>query len=314
MRNLNPEEMWNLSYQITGMLSEASEAQGAVDEVLATVGSTLDLAAAAFWVVDELRVALRATTFWTAEGKQYPSFELITRVRSLGYGDGLPGSSWKQRQCVWFSDIAHEQNFPRASVALLEGLTTGIAFPAYQARRVFGVFEFFSQERIARQPETEQFLGALGAQVGLFLQYYGLGDVIEEGSRLRIAAERAIDAVLTIDEASTVIYANSGAFRILGYHPEELIGKHLTTIIPHELRAAHENGLRRYIDTGKRKLNWSGTDLPALHKRGNIVPVRIVFGEFSRGGQRVFTGFIQPRFNQQENEGLRTKELRAKGC
>src|SRR5579872_6739154 len=258
MRNLDPQERWNLSYQITGMLSEASEAQVAVDDVLATVGSALDFAAGAFWAVDELRVALRATTFWTAEGKEYPSFELITRVRSLGYGDGLPGSSWKHRQCVWFPDIAHEENFPRASVALLEGLTTGVAFPAYQARRVFGVFEFFSPEKNAHQPETAQFLGALGAQVGLFLQYYGPSEVIEEGSRLRIAAERAVDAVLSIDETSTVIFANSGAFRILGYHPEELIGKHLTTIIPEELRAAHENGLWRYIETGNRKLDWSG--------------------------------------------------------
>ena len=152
----------------------------------------------------------------------------------------------------------------------------------------------FSAQTPWPDPETEQFLNALGAQVGLFLQYYGISDVIQEGDRLRIAAERSLDAVLTIDGQSMVIYANSGIFRILGYKPEELIGSNLTRIIPEEFRSLHERGLRSYIETGQRKLDWSGTDLPGLRKNGSIVPLRIAFGEFRRSGQRVFTGFIRP--------------------
>lgn len=295
MRKLDSQERWNLSYSITGMLSEASDAQTAVDNILSTVGAALGFVAGSFWAVDELHAALRSTTFWTRDDHQYPSFELVTRVRSFHYGDGLPGTSWKARHAVWFTDITKESNFPRASVAALEGLHTGVAFPAYQARRVFGVFEFFSPDLLTSDPETEQFLSALGAQVGLFLQYYGISDVIQEGDRLRIAAERSLDAVLTIDEQSTVIYANSGTLRILGYEPEELIGGNLTRIIPEEFRSLHERGLRRYIETANRKLDWSGTDLPGLHKDGGIVPLTIAFGEFQRGGQRVFTGFIRPR-------------------
>ncbi|GEM_PF-2739856 len=295
MRKLDAQERWKLSYTITGMLSEASDAQAAVDNILTTVGSALGFAAGSFWVVDELHAVLRSTTFWTAEGHQYPSFELVTRVRSFGYGDGLPGSGWKARQTVWFTDITKEANFPRASVATLEGLHTGVAFPAFQARRVFGVFEFFSPQADLADPEMEQFLSALGAQVGLFLQYYGISDVIHEGDRLRIAAERSLDAVLTIDEQSTVVYANSGVFRILGYKPEELIGGNLTRIIPEDFRPLHERGLRRYIETGERRLDWSGSDLPGLHKNGTIIPIRIAFGEFRRSGQRVFTGFIRAR-------------------
>ena len=295
MRRLDAQERWNLSYTITGMLSEASDAQIAVDNILSTVGAALGFVAGTFWAVDDLHAVLRSTTFWTRDDHHYPSFELVTRVRSFNYGNGLPGASWKARQAVWFTDITKESNFPRASVAALEGLHTGVAFPAYQARRVFGVFEFFSPEVFAADSETEQFLSALGAQVGLFLQNYGVSDVIQEGDRLRIAAERSLEAVLTIDEQSTVIYANSGVSRILGYRPEELIGGNLTRIIPEEFRLLHERGLRRYIDTAKRKLDWSGTDLPGLHKNGSIVPIRIAFGEFHRGGQRVFTGFIRPR-------------------
>src|SRR5581483_4486842 len=149
MRKLDAQDRWNLSYTITGMLSEASDAQIAVDSILSTVGTALGFVAGTFWAVDELHVALRSTTFWTRDNHHYPSFELVTRVRSFNYCNGLPGASWKARQAVWFTDITKEPNFPRASVAALEGLHTGVAFPAYQTRRVFGVFEFFSPEFLA---------------------------------------------------------------------------------------------------------------------------------------------------------------------
>lgn len=294
MRKLDADERWELSYKITGMLSEASDPQHAIDAILGGIGQAMGFVAGAFWVVDEIRVALRSTTFWTAEQHSYPSFELVTRVRSFGHGDGLPGTAWKTREPVWFSDITREANFPRAMVAGLENLHTGVAFPACQSRRVFGVFEFFSAENNSADAELQKFLSALGAQVGLFLQHYGISEIIQEGDRLRIAAERSLDAVLTIDEHSIVIYANSAVSRLLGYTPEELIGGNLSRIIPEHLRAAHDRGLRRYIETGKRKLDWGAIDFPSVHKNGTIVPIRVSFGEFWRSGQRVFTGFIRP--------------------
>jgi PAS domain S-box-containing protein len=294
MRKLDADERWDLSYKVTGMLSEASEPQHAVDEILECIGEAMEFVAGAFWVVDEVRVALRSTTFWTAQQFSFPSFELVTRVRSFGYGDGLPGTAWKLREPVWFSDITRTSNFPRASVAALENLHTAVGFPAYQSRRVFGVFEYFSTQNRSEDTETQKFLSALGAQVGLFLQHYGISDVIQEGDRLRIAAERSLDAVVTIDENSTVIYVNTAISRLLGYAPEELMGGNLSRIIPEQLRAAHDRGLRRYIETGKRKLNWGAIDFPSVHKDGTIVPIRVAFGEFWRSGQRVFTGFIRP--------------------
>jgi len=295
MRSLDPQERWNLSYEITGILAEASDAQSAVDEILASVGNAFGFVAGSFWVVDELRVVLRSTTFWTAKGRNFPSFELVTRVRSLSHGEGLPGTSWKLREAVWFPDVQKELNFPRASVASLDGLHAGVAFPAYHARRVFGAFEFFSDEPLASDGETLRFLSALGVQVGLFLQHYGVQeDLIEEGETLRIAADRSLDAVLTIDENSTVIYANSAVFRLLGWKPEDLIGGRLTQIMPEHLRPMHEGGIRRYIETGIRNLDWSAIELPALHRDGHIVLITVAFGEFWRTGQRVFTGFIRP--------------------
>jgi len=46
---------------------------------------------------------------------------------------------------------------------------------------------------------------------------------------------------------------------------------------------------------GERHISWDGLPLPGLHKDGTEIPVVISFGEFTRGGKRVFTGFAKKR-------------------
>ncbi|MBV9435140.1 MAG: PAS domain S-box protein [Acidobacteria bacterium] len=252
--------------------------------------------AGAFWVVDPIHVAIRATTFWSQPGTKYPSFELVTRVRSFSYGQGLPGSAWLQRTTVRFRNIVQESNFPRASVAAMEDLQGGVAFPALHGQEVLGVFEFFTRAEMRSDMELDGYLARLGQQVGVFLQQHSIAEhLVEEGTALRIAAEHSIDAVITIDENSTVIYANPAVAGLLGWKAKELIGTQLTKIMPEHLRPRHNHGLSRYIATGKHHVNWAAIDLPGLHKEGHIVPLSISFGEFRREGQRVFTGFLRAR-------------------
>ena len=104
--------------------------------------------------------------------------------------------------------------------------------------------------------------------------------------------ETAPDAVISIDESGAILFANP-ATRIFGYDPAELIGKPLTVLMPEFLRKLHEKGFSRYLATGQRHINWQGTELIALRKNGQEFPVEISFGELSRDGHRVFTGFIR---------------------
>ncbi len=55
----------------------------------------------------------------------------------------------------------------------------------------------------------------------------------------------------------------------------------------------HEQGMVRYLGTGERKLNWNEILLPALHKNGSEVALKLAFGQFWRDGKRVFTGFAK---------------------
>jgi PAS domain S-box-containing protein len=105
--------------------------------------------------------------------------------------------------------------------------------------------------------------------------------------------ETASDAVVSIDESGAIILANPATKRIFGYEPEELIGKPLTVLMPGAMRGLHEGGLKRYLETGVKHLNWQGTEMTAQRANGEEFPAEVSFGEMIVDKQRIFTGFIR---------------------
>ncbi|MGA7291281.1 MAG: PAS domain S-box protein, partial [Terriglobales bacterium] len=85
----------------------------------------------------------------------------------------------------------------------------------------------------------------------------------------------------------------------------ELIGKPLTVLMPEFLRKLHEKGFSRYLATGQRHINWQGTELTALRQNGQEFPVEISFGELSRDGHKMFTGFIRDISERKQAEEIR---------
>src|SRR5260370_3418258 len=109
----------------------------------------------------------------------------------------------------------------------------------------------------------------------------------------RIIADTASDAIITIDENSTMLFINRAAEKIFGYSHAELIGQSLTMLMPDYLRHVHRAGLQRYLATGARHISWEAVELPGLHKDGREVPLELSFGEFTENGRRFFTGIAR---------------------
>jgi len=109
----------------------------------------------------------------------------------------------------------------------------------------------------------------------------------------RVIAETASDAIITINEESTILFVNRATSNIFGYTPEELIGSKLTMLMPEYLRHLHSTGLRSYIDTGQKHISWEAVELPGLHKSGKEIHLELSFGEFQKDGYRFFTGIAR---------------------
>ncbi|MDQ3749817.1 MAG: PAS domain S-box protein [Acidobacteriota bacterium] len=115
----------------------------------------------------------------------------------------------------------------------------------------------------------------------------------ESEESYRIVAETASDAIIKIDEQSTILFANHSVERIFGHTSEEMLGQPLTMIIPEDLRERHQVGLRRYLATGERHLSWAGIEIPALHADGHTFPLEVSFGEYKQNGRRFFIGIAR---------------------
>jgi PAS domain S-box-containing protein len=136
----------------------------------------------------------------------------------------------------------------------------------------------------------------------------------EEGLRSseekhRVIVEAANDAVVSMDESGAILLANPATRRIFGYDSAEMVGKPMTMLMPEMMRKLHENGFKRYLDTGKRHLNWQGVEVTAQRKDGQEFPVEVSFGELTSAGHKVFTGFIRDISERKQAEDqLRASE------
>ena len=126
----------------------------------------------------------------------------------------------------------------------------------------------------------------------------------ESEESYRILAETASDAIIRIDQNSTIEFVNKATERIFGYAPKEMVGQSLTMLMPEEMRQKHRAGFGRYLTTGKRNLRWESIEVPARHKDGHHFPLEISFGEYNRDGKRFFIGVARDISERRQAEKL----------
>jgi PAS domain S-box-containing protein len=192
------------------------------------------------------------------------------------------------------SNVVHPDDLPRVTDEITHSFKTGTPFDSeLRYRRADGVHRWF-------QARSLPFRGADGEVAGWYFLLTDIEDrkraedeLRRSEARHRVVVETASDAVVSIDESGAIILANPATKRIFGYNPEELIGKPLTVLMTGAMGKRHEAGLKRYMETGARHLNWQGTEMTGRRANGEEFPAEVSFGEMTTDQQRIFTGFIR---------------------
>ena len=201
----------------------------------------------------------------------------------------LQGRDWQ--------NAIHPDDFPSFNVEwnAIRGDQGPFAAEA-RIRRADGQYRRFTIRKIMAVPQGE----GVEPSLRTLIACEEFDDVKQEeparlysDERYRLVLETASDAVVSMDHSGIIQAANPAIKRIFGYEPEEVIGKPLTILMPESMRELHTNGFNRYLSTGKRHINWQGTELTARRKNGEDFPVEVSFGELSGAGHKLFTGFIR---------------------
>jgi PAS domain S-box-containing protein len=91
----------------------------------------------------------------------------------------------------------------------------------------------------------------------------------------RQLAEGILEAIVVADERGRIKLFNPAARRIFGYEEREVLGQPLTLLMPPGDRQAHEQALRRYVET--REAGWIGstTERQGRRKGGETFPMEL---------------------------------------
>lgn len=126
--------------------------------------------------------------------------------------------------------------------------------------------------------------------------------IVRDGQeQFRNVAEGASDGFVTTDENGKILYANGACAAIFGYRRSDLIGMQLERLVPERLRERHRQGIDRYIQTGKKSLDWRRAEFPGLRKDGSEVPLEMSFSETRAGTKRLLSAIVRD-ISQRKND------------
>lgn len=123
-------------------------------------------------------------------------------------------------------------------------------------------------------------------------------------ARHRILVETAADAIISIGPDSVIATANPAAGSVFGYEAAELVGRSLTDLMPERFRLPHLQGMRRYLETGERRIPWRGIELRGLHRTGREIILDVTFAEHISDEEHLFTGTMRDITRRRRTERI----------
>ncbi|HEY1377920.1 MAG TPA: PAS domain S-box protein [Gemmataceae bacterium] len=183
------------------------------------------------------------------------------------------------------------------AVLVLEGLL--VFRPAVNlVRQQFRRQQQLIAHTLAAQDQTEQVSLQLAQSEG----------------RTRAILDYAADGIVSLDEGGTILSFNRAASRLFGYTPEEVVGRHVSRLIPPPDGMADHEYLDGYLNMGANAPNASGREVQGRRADGNRFPLYVSVGEVYDGERRSFTASLSDlteRKRAEEELRQTTSELRA---
>lgn len=100
--------------------------------------------------------------------------------------------------------------------------------------------------------------------------------LMESEEKFRKISASANDALIMLDNEERVSYWNEAAEKIFRYSKEEVVGKHLhTLIIPKGFRKRHLDGFKEFQTTGQGPLIGKTVELTALRRNSEEFPIEL---------------------------------------
>ncbi|MDQ1699147.1 MAG: hypothetical protein QOG34_1010 [Frankiaceae bacterium] len=92
------------------------------------------------------------------------------------------------------------------------------------------------------------------------------------------AVRNAKVGMMAADRSNRIVAVSRAAADLVGWDPDELEGHRIVSLIPPRLRDAHVAGFTQYLLDGTSSHFDRWLEMPALHRDGSEIPVRLLIG------------------------------------
>lgn len=127
----------------------------------------------------------------------------------------------------------------------------------------------------------------------------------EQATRLSAILDSVVDAIVTLNESGSIESWSKGAERLFGYASSEVLRRNVRILMPDPHSSAHDGYIRRYIQTGERRIMGQRREVEAQHKDGRRIPVDLGISEMTIGSRRLFIGIVRDLSSSIEVERLK---------
>lgn len=192
MRN---EARRSAQYAIASLISGQAPLIEIGPKILSTIARSGRWLFAALWVLNK-KGKLTCHSTWGSAERDMDQFEQETRRRVFSSGEGLPGRVLVARVPMWLPNLESETNFPRVLFARMSGLYAAFVFPLMGSTGINGVIELYSDELTPPDDDLLRLAGALGIQVGLYLERERTEEELRRQKEAAVTASQAKDRFL----------------------------------------------------------------------------------------------------------------------
>ena len=282
------------------VLATAQTMDEAVPRVLQTLCENLGWEMGEYWQLDLENAVLRMRNSWSITDLEKSVFHVASEKVTYKMGRGLPGRIWETMQPVWYNNIAQDQDIARRAAARATGLRTAWGVPIRAGNRPVGVMTFFTRRELNQDKDLLAMMEALSVSIGQFAIRAIREASIRDLNNLReVLLNSAAEGIYGVDMQGRATFVNPAAAEMLGYTPEELVGRKIHYVIHHSHvdgapHLAHECPIHTSLRDAKRNhlgndILWrrNNTSFPVeyssnpIFKDGNLVGAVITFRDIT---------------------------------
>lgn len=110
------------------------------------------------------------------------------------------------------------------------------------------------------------------------------------------------EGIMFFNHLGEVIMVNPRALQMFGYDEDDLKGKKVEELIPVNIREAHLQYRKAYMEKPERRSMGLGRDLVGLKKDGNTFPIEVSLSHLENEGETIIVAFVIDISIRKENE------------